>query len=446
MLISPNFYSKREFGWSIVIMLAAVPTVLWAIMLPLDQRFTDNYTILTSLGQVTGLVGTAMYAISLIIGARLRIFDTLFGGLNKAYFAHHVTGSIALILLVIHPIVLGGRLLSISLSAAFATIVPRLGSINFLDYAWVINYGIIALAAMCLLLIITLWRFLPYDLWLTTHKFLGWFFFFGALHSFLIPSDVSQYSPLLIYIIAIVMLGMLAFAYRTLFGKILVRKYRYIVQDIQHLNGDVTQVKMNPTTQRMEYRPGQFVFISFDQEGMGESHPFTISSDPRDPQLSITVKGLGDFTKHLGDVKVGTVATVEGSYGKFLYQNFDNPNQIWIAGGIGITPFLGMAENIGGGERQIDLYYCVKRESEMIKQDKLEQLQLRQGGKFRLIPVVADKDGIISAQLVEKNSGNLKGKEIFLCGPPVMMKSLRAQFRKLGVPNRVIHSEEFTIF
>jgi predicted ferric reductase len=157
------------------------------------------------------------------------------------------------------------------------------------------------------------------------------------------------------------------------------------------------------------------------------------------------VKTLGDYTKSLAALRPGTVAVVEGAYGKFSYKNYRNPNQIWIAGGIGITPFLGMAESLGTEEHTIDLYYAVKHESELVDLGELLRIGEWQYHKFRTIPVVNDKDGLITAKLVNEKSGGVEGKDIFLCGPPGMMKNLRSQFRDLGVANSKIHSEEFSI-
>jgi ferredoxin-NADP reductase len=65
---------------------------------------------------------------------------------------------------------------------------------------------------------------------------------------------------------------------------------------------------------------------------------------------------------------------------------------------------------------------------------------------FRYLPYVAkEQDGFLTAAKIKEMCGGLDGKEIFICGPPPMMKALRAQLRALGVPNRKIHSEEFAM-
>jgi len=97
----------------------------------------------------------------------------------------------------------------------------------------------------------------------------------------------------------------------------------------------------------LQFNPGQFVFISFNQESLSESHPFPISSGPDENLLRITIKNLGDYTKTLTEkLQKGTIAKIEGPYGVFSYKNTPNENQIWIAGGIGITPFVSFIKDM----------------------------------------------------------------------------------------------------
>ena len=52
------------------------------------------------------------------------------------------------------------------------------------------------------------------------------------------------------------------------------------------------------------------------------------------------MKALGDYTQSLKNLKPGTIAEIEGAFGKFSYTHYGDSPQIWIAGGIGVTPFL----------------------------------------------------------------------------------------------------------
>ncbi|MBI5465867.1 MAG: ferric reductase, partial [Candidatus Kerfeldbacteria bacterium] len=100
---------KNNLGWLIIIFLSLLPIVFWYFLKPISTRFISSTTTLTSLGQITGLVGMAMFALTLILSARLKFLENYFGGLNRVYVAHHIFGSIAFILLLFHPLILAGK-------------------------------------------------------------------------------------------------------------------------------------------------------------------------------------------------------------------------------------------------------------------------------------------------------------------------------------------------
>ena len=208
---------------------------------------------------------------------------------------------------------------------------------------------------------------------------------------------------------------------------------------------------MTPVSEAMPFKPGQFIFIAFDADGLSpEWHPFSIVSPPGDGTLSVAVKSLGAYTEtvtRLVPNMVGMSLRVEGAYGRFSFRNFRNANQVWIAGGIGITPFLSMAQSLGNGPYSIDLYYSVRSEAELIDIDVLARHQSSQPGRtFRVIPFVTEKyNRHISADMIAATSGDLQGRDFLLCGPTSMMDELTRQLIAAGVKKYIIHSEDFSI-
>ena len=79
-----------------------------------------------------------------------------------------------------------------------------------------------------------------------------------------------------------------------------------------------------------------------------EPHPFTISSAPHEPDVRLSIKSSGDWTQHLHEhLESGARAFVDGPYGEFNYKTGGH-RQIWIAAGIGITPFLSWIRDLQG--------------------------------------------------------------------------------------------------
>ncbi len=466
-----SFRLEHLLGWGITIALCLVPAIMWAQIHPLNQ-IRGFSGVMLSLGRVTGLVGLVLYALNLVYSTRLRFLEPLFGGLNRVYIAHHILGGLALILLSFHPVLLSLRYITkISLSspyiagsfhqAALVLLPNGLTPVNALfnthldNHAivleqWALLFGIIAFWGMVVLLLVTFFIKIPYRIWIVTHRFLGAAFFFAGLHVLFITSDVSTHPGLKYYILGFTAIGLLAFTYKTLSGKILIRKHRYVVKSVQVNGGNVTQITMSPENRPMMYKSGQFIFIHFlNAHALGissEWHPFSISSGSNDANLQVSIKGLGDFTNKLGALKPGIIAEVEGAYGKFTYSNYHNLNQIWIAGGIGIAPFVSMARSLPASGFRIDLYYSVKTTSEIIDWQTLVDVATATKGYFRVIPYIADQQqGYLTADFIEATSHGLTGKDIFICGPPAMMKSMHNQMRAKAIPGTSIHTEEFAM-
>jgi len=214
---------------------------------------------------------------------------------------------------------------------------------------------------------------------------------------------------------------------------------------VRRLAQDVVEVDLQNIKRPLVFAPGQFIFVSFKDPGISdEIHPFSISSAPTEQELMITIKAEGDYTKHLLKLKEGTKAYAEGPFGAFRYDLCPNNDQIWIAGGIGITPFLAMAKTLQQHPTiHVDLYYTMHDESEEVYVEDLQILS-KQTTNLAVAPFYSTKHGRLKAEIIAQASGDLTRKDIFLCGPPIMMRSLTSQFLTLGVPKEQIHSEEFS--
>lgn len=454
-----KLWLQKYGGWILIWFFSLLVVLRWVQTHPLNVAFSSFNSTMVSLGKVTGLVGLVLYSINLLLAARTRWMENFFGGLNRVYIAHHITGGVALILLSFHPLFLALKFIDVkmltTIKDAATYLLPRFVDTSTVTYtefqqSLAINVGIIAFLGMIVLLILTFFVKLPYRIWLATHKFLGVAFMFAGLHIILINSDTTRDGFLKYYMLMWVIVGLSAFAYRTVMNNVFVRRYPFKVEAISLLEGNVVAISLDPMEKMIDYKPGQFVFIRFlwgGKEGIiREAHPFSIASSPNEDKMRLYIKSLGDYTNSLKNLKVGMVAELEGAYGKFTYTNFGSAPQVWIAGGIGVTPFLSMARSYTPQSPPVDLVYSVVSKSELLDQKALSEFLPDHYKTFRYFPYVATPEkGFLTAPKVAEMCGDLKGKEIFLCGPPPMMKSLRAQLREMNVPNRKIHSEEFTM-
>ncbi len=422
-------------------LLAFIPIVFWLEMMPIKERFPNIITSFVSLGQIAGLFGLSLFAVSLILSARIKLYDNLFFGINRAYFWHRIYGSIAFMALLMHPLFLIARTLPISFFAAAKFLLPE-GALGK-------DLGFYALSLMIILLVLTLFVSLKYEIWKSSHKFLGIAFFLGGLHSLLMYSDIAVNPWLRFYMIVLVILGLVAYFYRTILGYWLIKKYEYQLVEKKVHSENVTTLVLEATGEVMKYVAGQFIFIRFNRFSLfNEIHPFSISSAPgQEKCFQITVKNLGDYTSNINEIEIGTVAQAEGPYGKFSFEFSNNKKQIWIGGGVGITPFMAMLERmqkLNDKDYEIDLYYCTKNIHEQpLLHDLLEKTKTI--NNFNLFSHCSIDQGRVTVDYINKNSNDLKDRDIFLCGPAPMIKSLKRQFISLGLSRTRIYSEEFNL-
>jgi predicted ferric reductase len=177
---------------------------------------------------------------------------------------------------------------------------------------------------------------------------------------------------------------------------------------------------------------------------LNESHPFTISSAPHEDVLRVSVKASGDFTRSLfTHLQPGMDAVVEGAYGMFDYKT-GGQRQIWIAGGIGLTPFLSFIRDMDGNlNHDVDLYYTVRHKEEALFVDEIESAAKKNP---RLKPHVrySSTDGSLTIEEIIKNAGgSVKDHHVYMCGPLPMVQAFEKKFLEQGVPAGNIHFEEF---
>jgi predicted ferric reductase len=155
------------------------------------------------------------------------------------------------------------------------------------------------------------------------------------------------------------------------------------------------------------------------------------------------VKNLGDYTARLPDtLKPGQRATVEGPYGCFRFGS-DRSRQVWVAGGIGITPFMARMEELAHRsqmENAVDLFYSTKQPDEAFI-GPLRQLAEASGVRLRLI--VAGRDGLLDAEKLCAEVPEWKDASLWFCGPAGFGHVLRRGLEARGFDGAHFHQELF---
>jgi predicted ferric reductase len=423
----------RSWGWTTLAVLCLAPLLPWTLAHPLAERFATPAGALKSLANIAALVGTAAFALALILGSRLRVVERLFLGLDRMYRAHRLLGLVAVSLVVLHALLLVLSRAPLSGVSAWTLFTPGAG--------WRIFVGVVALAGLLAGLALTLFARMRHETFVRVQKAMGIVFLVASVHVFVVPGSKASSRPLTVYLALLTVLALVAFARRSLFGRLLIRRHRCRVEGVNRLAQDAVEIVLAQDGGRLRFRPGQFVFVRFAELG-GEPHPFSITSAPEEATLRLVVKALGDHTGMLMDLPPGGSAELEGPYGTFSHLALASSRQVWIAGGIGITPFLSMARSLDGAAHEIDLYYCTEAADHAYFLEELFQMADR-NPRVRVIPIRKTHLGRLSADDIQGASRDLREKDILICGPPVMVRNLTRQLRTRGVPRARIHYEDF---
>lgn len=420
---------KTEKLGNIVIGLVVVLYLaLWFVAPP-------EHGMLEELAHVVGemLAGVAMIlmATGIILSTKPKWLEPYFGGLDKMYGTHRQVAMIAFLLLVGHffvvpsgptggPGIVAGKIAFYGiLISVLITIAPRVPFIS---------------------------RFirLGYDKWRIGHRLLGILFAAGIAH-FLMVEPLSYGTPQGILMMVVSVSGVLAWLYKQTLAHRFTPYHRYEVVEANRLNGSIIEVVMKPLGEKLQHAAGQFLFIHFaDDKILNEPHPFTISSHPDANHLRISVRNSGDWTGYLYEnLRPGMVASVEGGHGMFNYKTSSN-DQIWIAGGIGITPFTSWMRDMSGSAKQnIDFFYTVRSDGDVVYFDEFNQASEKHPN-LKAHLTVSNNDGRLTADKIAATcGGNIANRSVYLCGPARMTESFADAFQQMGVSADNIHFEEF---
>ena len=198
--------------------------------------------------------------------------------------------------------------------------------------------------------------------------------------------------------------------------------------------------------ERLHARAGQFFLWRFlSTRGWWEAHPFSLSEAPDGSSLRITVKGLGDFTGRMTEIRAGTRVIAEGPLGVFTSALRDRQKALLVAGGIGITPIRALVEEMGG---DVIVVYRVLRADDAVLFDELERLAVERG--FRLELVAGDHEtdegrALLTPPHLLELVPDAAEREVYVCGPPAMATALEQSVRAVGVPRRFVHVEKFAL-
>ncbi len=193
----------------------------------------------------------------------------------------------------------------------------------------------------------------------------------------------------------------------------------------------------------LSYVAGQFIEMTIPHENPDErgiKHWFTLSSSPTEENISITTKFFGEkastFKKTLFGLKPGDDVQITAPEGDFTLPKNDKQPLVFIAGGIGITPYRSMLQWLKDtkSQRTIQLIYGVKKE------DELAFRTLIQLSHLSFTPLVGKR---LTSELLLSQIKNVQEQLIYISGPEPMVETLTKEFQAAGIEANAIKSDYF---
>jgi len=386
------------------------------------------------ISQACSLVGMTIFAFSFVFAIRTKFIEYWCGGLDKAYKLHHNLGILSFILLINHPLFLVIRGFNLQLRQSIYVFPGSMPAYNF---------GIISLYLLVLFIVLTIFIKLPYHIWKFTHKFTGVAFIFGYAHLLTIQSDVSRSALLFYWMSFVSIIGLLSYLYRELMSPLTQIRYTYQITQLTDF-GDLIELTLSSVGQPITALPGQYVFIKFlDNTNIAsEEHPFSIASGANDQKLKFLIKKSGDYTKDLTELQKGGFASLSQPYGKFYDFIKSHDEVVLIAGGIGITPFLGIL--VSNLPKNYYLFHTIEESQSAFYSNRTNEIA-HPDSKLKYVLHSSDLQGKLSGQKIMEHIGNTGGKIFLLCGPKSMMTDITKQLVDAGINKSLILSEDFNI-
>jgi predicted ferric reductase len=436
--IAPVLYKMKQGGDRMkermalvtVALLLVIATLFWVA----GSDLLPGPALVREIGLLAAALGLVLLFVQYVLVSRIKFIEKGFG-LDKIFVRHRFFGRAGLVFLVLH----------VTLIAFY-----RIWQFGELFPSPNIYVGLAALLGLIITGALASQHKrlgLRYETWRGVHLFNYLLFPLALIHVF----NFTFTGSALYYLwLMLALLFTAVVLYRL--GRIYaIRKNPYRVTEVRQEAEDIWSLFFEG--KKVVYNPGQFMFIQLLRGGkLSSPHPFTISSTPTGKQLSITPRELGDFTATIKDTRPGDLAYIDAPYGVFSFTNYDTGDLVFVAGGIGITPFISMLRYLRDKklDKKVTLFWTNRSEDRFCFREELDSMKEEMPG-FEAVMFISGStknpgsDQHLSGSIIKEHLGSLGGKDFFVCGPPSMTRAITEELKGLGVSTAKIHFELFQL-
>lgn len=417
-------------------------SLLWLLATPFPETWSYfNFRFLAN--QYSGSIAIGAMSLCMLLAIRPTTLSQKLNGLDKAYRLHKWLGITALIASLTHFWFAHGTKWLVGWGLLERPQRQRMQPKTLEDFnleQWLGGFrktaetiGEYAFYIALILLVMALVKRIPYHWFKKLHKWLAVIYLALVFHAVVLFKFDYWQQPLGYLMIILLSAGVIS-------ALIVLTKQ---VGKNRKIAGKVQQVISYPESESVElwinapqwqgHKAGQFIFLN--HASFSEPYPFTLANLTN--PLRILVKNLGNDTACLAEkIHVGDEVEIEGAYGAFHFD--DNADkQVWIAMGVGITPFLSRLSQLeeAPNGKPVTLFYSYHTADKAL----LDELSYRANkANIQLILWNSQQNGRLTAEFIQKHSNITAQSSIWYCGNTAFSKSLKATFKTV-----LFHQELF---
>lgn len=417
------------------------PLMVLLLYPPPDSGFWIDFSV------ALGFIGLAMMALQFVLTARVNRIESSYGVDILLQF-HRYTSIVAFFMVLAHPIIL------------FVVEPATLQLLNFPQAPLRAQMATVATLAFLVMVVTTIWRKplkIPYERWRASHSILAVLAMgLGFGHAVLVGNYLGLFWKAVLWS-GMILVSLWLIIYVRLVKPWLLKKKPYVVEEIAPQRGDVWTLALRPIGHEgFTFQPGQFSWLTLNITPFSmREHPFSMSSSgDRADRIEFGIKAIGDFTKRIKDYEPGTKAYLDGPYGVFTTDRYeDSAGFVLIAGGVGITPIYSIL--LTAAERKDDrpylLIYAAPSWENVTYREEIEALKKVLDLTIVYVLRKAHDDwegdtGYVDKELLKKYIPIHRGsRHYFICAAPVMMDAVERALFELNVPVTNVHMEHFNL-
>lgn len=403
---------KNFKGLLLIFLTIIITLVLWITAVPLYPLST-----LDMIRHIIAGLALSGFFLQFVLASRMKFIEGWFNGLDKVYVAHKYVAIVSVALVVVHAILSG--ILEVVDSIRLTKVVGWVALVLFVGLTVITLFDkYIKLAKMP-----KLDQYVKYENWRLTHRLMLLAYAFGLFHMYISNQyGLLRPSALSIWQAATALIGLACGIYVVFFYQRTQFNHKGKVTKLTKLTPSILEWEIT-LNKPIPYMKGQFVFVKVFQKGIEEApHPFSISGGDGS-KIYLTTRNLGDFTKSVYDtLAVGTPVALNGPYGRMDFAG-GRKDQVWIAGGIGITPFMAYLRD-NTFTQNVEMFYSFNGAPGGVYKDYLEQYQKDHSNfKLHIFDTTLVKPlNLADYQVNQKAS-------IFMCGPEPMVTAYVKYFK-----------------